>query len=193
VFPFPRPQRRRSRVWIRIYGTGQNRIEVSGARRRPGGRYEPRWRSQPREVTGQGQTRGEEGRDFCCGFYYPLYLLAGFFFPSAWMSRGVEEESGEHDRKGCESAKSCRTQSLAYLPRRGRRAWLSAADGWPGLVLVGAGAADPLPSSWRERKGEGGESVCGMWVGDCPWCLVWWGTRHERDAAGSGWTGPTDS
>lgn len=95
-------------------------------------------------------------RDFCCGFYYPLYLLAGFFFSSAWMSRGVEEGNGEHDRR---ISKSCRTQFLAYLPRRGRRARLSAADGWPGLVLVGAGAADPLPSSWRERKGEGGESV----------------------------------
>lgn len=38
------------------------------------------------------------------------------------------------------------------------------------------------------KERERGAKACGMWVGDCPWCLVWWSTRsrHERDAAGSG-------
>jgi hypothetical protein len=125
VFPFPRPQQRRSRVWIRIYGTGQNRSkrredEDEGEASLAGARQQTSWGAA-------GQRRGREGKGRC----YPLYLSAAFYYSLAEArSRGGEWRTRKKGLRISESLPQGRTpQSLAYLPRRGRGARLSAADG----------------------------------------------------------------
>lgn len=112
VFPFPRPQQRRSRVWIRIYGTGQNRSkrrededEDEGEASLAGARQQTSWGAA-------GQRRGREGkvRDFCCGIFIIRFIYRRPFI-TPLPRRGAEEESGEHERKVCESAKACRSDA----------------------------------------------------------------------------------
>ena len=75
-----------------------------------------------------------------------IYLPASLNLPHGWG--GAEERghegSGEHERK----RESCRTQSLAYLPRRGRGARASAVGGH-------GGSPPRFLEGKKEREGAG--------------------------------------